>query len=238
MAKIIDKINNIVDKIKFQADSHNDGGFANKLRKQRMKVFEDFVLTNFSDKLESGQKIKLLDIGGDLSFWQSIGCKYFDQLDITLLNIDEWYDPNMPPNMKAKVGDALDMYDISDKEYDICFSNSCIEHVGKEKEWAKMAREVKRVGKHYFIQTPNRYFPLEPHFLIPFFQFFPLKLKAFLINRHQLGFWPQGKNWQDSLRIADSIKLLRYKDLRNSFPNATIKKEMIGPLTKSFMVLH
>ncbi|SFQ22163.1 2-polyprenyl-3-methyl-5-hydroxy-6-metoxy-1,4-benzoquinol methylase [Butyrivibrio proteoclasticus] len=226
----------IIEKFKFQANSHNSGGMANKLRKKRMMIFEGFIEQYFSEELKNNKQIKVLDIGGDITFWQSMGCKYFDQMDITLLNIDANPFPNLPVNVKAVVGNALDMQDISDKEYDICFSNSCIEHVGKEKEWAMMAKEMKRAGKHYFLQTPNRYFPIEPHFLVPFFQFFPLKLKASMINKHQLGFWPQGKDWEDSLKIADEIKLLSYRNLRTLFPEAEIKREMLGGLTKSYMV--
>ena len=60
---------------------------------------------------------------------------------------------------------------FKDKSFDAVFSNSVIEHVGTFEDQKMMANEVIRVTNFYFIQTPNLYFPIEPHFLVPFFQF-------------------------------------------------------------------
>jgi 2-polyprenyl-3-methyl-5-hydroxy-6-metoxy-1,4-benzoquinol methylase len=73
------------------------------------------------------------------------------------------------------------MPQFQNDEFDIVFSNSVIEHVGSYEEQNLMASEVRRVGKRYFIQTPNLFFPIEPHFLFPFFQFLPLDYRVTLI---------------------------------------------------------
>ena len=39
-----------------------------------------------------------------------------------------------------------------------------------------------RVGKKYFIQTPNKYFPIEPHYLFPFFQFMSYNFKNIYVE--------------------------------------------------------
>ena len=61
---------------------------------------------------------------------------------------------------------------FGDGEFDVAFSNSVIEHVPPELQ-AKFASEVGRVADRYFVQTPNRYFPIEPHYQLPLFQFLP-----------------------------------------------------------------
>ena len=84
-------------------------------------------------------------------------------------------------------GDARQMPMFQDNEFDMCFSNSVIEHVGSAADQMSMAREVRRVAKGYFIQTPNAYFPLEPHFLIPGWQFASVALRARLLQLRNWG---------------------------------------------------
>jgi hypothetical protein len=55
-----------------------------------------------------------------------------------------------------------------------------------------MAEEVRRVGQHYFLQTPNRYFPIEPHFVFLFFQFLLRVLQTALVRHLSLG-WIKGE---------------------------------------------
>jgi Methyltransferase domain len=50
----------------------------------------------------------------------------------------------------------------------------------------KLQRRM-RVAKRYFVQTPNRYFPIEPHFLFSGFQFLPLPVKRWLLMLFSLG---------------------------------------------------
>jgi len=91
-----------------------------------------------------------------------------DQVFITLVNLEP--ENASLPNTTSIAGDARKI-EAEDSRVDVVFSNSVIEHVGANQDQMQMAQEVRRVGKRYFIQTPNKYFPLEPHFLFPLFQF-------------------------------------------------------------------
>ena len=222
--------------LKYNGNAANIGGIANRARIERAKFFECFFSQTFSKQLTSNERIRILDVGGEFRYWQIIEFKYISNVEIDLANLRPEILPDNASHFSSISADATNLSSILDKTYDLVFSNSCIEHVGKKREWKMMAEEVRRVGKHMFLQTPNMFFPIEPHFMFPFFQFLPLKMRAFLINHYQLGFWPKGKNWEESLKIADEIHLLNYRNLKELFPEANIKRERLLGLTKSFMV--
>ena len=82
------------------------------------------------------------------------------------------------------------------------FSNSVIEHVPPQLQ-SKFAEEVARVATRYFVQTPNRYFPIEPHYQLPLFQFLPKGIRKALNKRFALG-WQANGQWEeiDPCRLA------------------------------------
>ena len=65
------------------------------------------------------------------------------------------------------------MPEFTTGEFDVVFSNSVIEHVGDFDDQRRMADEVRRVGRRFFVQTPNRWFPLEVHTRLPFVHWLP-----------------------------------------------------------------
>ena len=60
-----------------------------------------------------------------------------------------------------------------DQSFDLVFSNAVIEHILGPGRQEKFAREVMRVGKSWFVTTPNFWYPFESHHHLPFFQFLP-----------------------------------------------------------------
>src|SRR5258706_140697 len=76
-------------------------------------------------------------------------------------------------NGSRVVGDGCHL-PFGDRSFDIAFSNSVIEHVGTLEAQIMFANEFRRVARKYFLQTPNRHFPIEPHYLFPLFQFLPI----------------------------------------------------------------
>jgi len=80
---------------------------------------------------------------------------------------DEW------PGLKFVQGDALSM-PFEDGAFDLAFSNAVIEHVGSRENQAAFIRECIRVSKKYvFITTPNRYYPIELHTVLPLIHWLP-----------------------------------------------------------------
>src|SRR5262245_27700905 len=108
----------------------------------------------------------ILDVGGLPKFWDGLPI----ESRITLLNtdpLDEEQRPVVRANQEVAVGDGTRL-DYGDRSFDIVFSNSVIEHVGTLERQMAFANEVRRVGKAYWVQTPAKEFPIEPHYLGPF----------------------------------------------------------------------
>jgi hypothetical protein len=132
------------------------------------------------------------------------------------------------PNVTVLQADGTDL-PFEDGEFDVGFSNSVIEHVPKELQPA-FAAEMGRVAQRYYVQTPNRWFPIEPHYQLPFFQFLPERARKALNRRFTLGWQAKGE-WEE-------ITLLGARDLRRLFPEAEIHREKVLGLTKSLIVVR
>jgi hypothetical protein len=70
---------------------------------------------------------------------------------------------------------------VPDKHFDLLVCNSVLEHVPPDQR-AALAREMRRVAKAVFCQTPAYSFPLEPHFIMPFVHWLPRQLGYQLIK--------------------------------------------------------
>jgi SAM-dependent methyltransferase len=131
-------------------------------------------------------------------------------------------------NVEVRVGDGTKL-DFGDGAFGAVFSSSTIEHVPKELQQA-FASEIRRVARRYFVQTPNRYFPIEPHYQFPLFQFLPHRVQRALNNRFSLG-WRAKGHWEE-------VNLLSARQLRRLFPDAEIHRERVFGLTKSLMAVR
>lgn len=131
------------------------------------------------------------------------------------------------PNVEVVIGDGTRL-PFADGEFPVVFSNSVIEHVSRESQ-ATFAAEIRRVAERYYVQTPNRWFPIEPHYQLPLFQFLPRRVRKALNRRFTLG-------WQERGSLEE-ISLLSTRDLRRLFPDAEIHRERVLGLTKSLMAI-
>lgn len=213
------------------ANSSKSDSLGNKFRRERIKVFKNYIQDiNLSE-------INILDVGGTPVFWKNMMLEHKESnLKITLLNLDKL---NQEDNAFTYVqGDAREMSMFNDKQFDLVFSNSVIEHVaGKDgvtfSDQENMANEILRIGKRFYVQTPNYWFPFEPHFLFPFFQFFSFSLKVWLVHNFSLGWFEKCKSKNDAERLIKSIRLLDLKEMNKLFPFSNTYKEKIFLLTKS-----
>jgi len=184
---------------------------------------------------DAPKPLKILDAGGTENFWVQMGFTSPAEAQITILNINKI--KTSYPNFNFIQGNAKDLNMFKASEFEIVFSNSVIEHVGAYNDQKKMADEIIRVGKAYFVQTPNYYFPIEPHFLFPFFQFLPEKIKILMAMNFNLGWFEKSRTKEDAVNIIDSVHLLKFNEFRELFPDAKIEKEKLAGFVKSFVAI-
>lgn len=211
-------------------DNTNPNSLANKFRRKRFKLFMDFIK-------DFPRPVKILDAGGTVNYWEQVGIAGNEEFEITIVNLE------IPQNMLynniilAK-GDVTDLSMFRDKSFDIVFSNSVIEHIPTAEGRQRMADEIKRVGKSYFIQTPNYYFPFEPHFLLPLFQYYPKRFKIFLLTHFNIGWFKKCENNEVALRLLENNKLLKPVELKSYFPSSKIFYEKFLLFNKSIIVIY
>lgn len=204
-------------------DYSNPNYMGSRFRKKRFLFFEEKIK-------RMNKPVTILDIGGTVRFWTDENYHHKDVL-ITIINRQPEASYS---NIKVIVGDACDLSMFKNRAFDICFSNSLIEHLYTKENQMKMANEAMRVGRYFFVQTPNRYFPIEPHFKFPFFQFFPRALKIFLQTKTS---FINGVTYdlEYARNIVDELKLLSKKDMKKLFPKSNLLIERFLGLDKSFV---
>src|SRR3954447_13628776 len=94
--------------------------------------------------------------------------------DLDITGVDVVERPDYPgPFVRA---DATQHLPFADDEYDLAYSSSVIEHLAPADREA-FARELRRVAKGWYVQTPAYSFPVEPHALLPAAHWLPVALR-------------------------------------------------------------
>jgi hypothetical protein len=85
------------------------------------------------------------------------------------------------PSVRAVRADGREL-PFADGEFDLGFSNAVVEHVAGGREGQRsFVHELCRVSRRVFVTTPNRWFPLEVHTLLPFVHWLPAAARGRLL---------------------------------------------------------
>ncbi|MBM2832854.1 MAG: methylase involved in ubiquinone/menaquinone biosynthesis [Candidatus Brocadiaceae bacterium] len=122
----------------------------------------------FCKTFNPNSQIKILDVGASEKEYQEnaniLEKQYPYPENITVLGVDDYNEfHSRYPKVKTVVYNGNRHFPFADKEFDICWSNAVIEHVGNKNEQRLFLKEIQRVAKASFITTPNKYFPVEVH---------------------------------------------------------------------------
>lgn len=178
----------------------------------------------------------MLDVGGSPLIWEFARVRPH----LTMLNLPSAVRPGAV-NADFVAGDGRYL-PFKDSAFDIVFSNSVIEHVGTRADQQLFANEVSRVGRYYWIQTPNRHFPIEPHVMLPFVHYLPKSWQKAIVNRFTV--WELVVHPSDEERdfylhhFLNDLRSLEARELQNLFPDATIITEQTIGLAKSLVALR
>jgi hypothetical protein len=214
--------------IRQSANPRDGNSLSNRLRSARFRKFEELVAS-------LPRPIRILDVGGRTAFWENrgwAGRPEFQILSLNLIAEEQKYE-----NIKPAVGDATNLAEYADGSFDIAFSNSLIEHLFTLENQKRMASEMRRIGKAFWVQTPNYWFPMEPHFHVPGWQWMPVDMRVSILRRRRCGWLGPIPDPSRARTQVEEIRLLTKSELISMFPGATLIPERFGGLVKSWIMI-
>jgi SAM-dependent methyltransferase len=180
--------------------------FATRARRRRLALFLHLAGV--------GPQTRILDIGCGGFGLRALLPDY----DITGVDLVER--PEYPgPFVRA---DATRRLPFEDGEFEVGYASSVIEHIPPARRPA-FARELRRVARGWYVQTPAMGFPIEPHALLPAAHWLPRGIRR--------RYWRLGAGGD-----PDEVQLLRRRELESLFGPAI--PERFGPLTKSWVCVR
>ena len=179
-------------------------------------------------------QMSVLDLGGSLSTWERAPVR---AKHVHVVNISK-PPAEVPDWAEVERGDACALPPhIANRRYDLVFSNSVIEHVGGHERRVRFAEAVRSLSDRYWVQTPYRYFPIEPHWLVPGLQFLPIALRARIAHKWPLVYTP-GRAKAAVLHTVMWTELIDRTQMRHYFPDAELRAERVAGLTKSLIAVR
>lgn len=172
--------------------------------------------------------MQVLDLGGTAISWRVLQMR---PRSVTLVNLDPAEEP-AESWMNAVQADACTG---GFGKYDLVFSNSLLEHVGGHARRQQFAEVVRESAPSWWIQTPYRYFPIEPHWFFPCFQFLPFRARVMVCRHWNTLHQTAIKDAAEAAAMVASVELISASEMRMYFPESKIWSERIAGLPKSLV---
>lgn len=205
------------------ADPNASSLGANFRRRRWAKLLEVYPLL---------REMTVLDLGGTVNHW--VRAPVRPRRVVVLNPVDEG---GAAEHVEVVLGDACDPPAwLRGEKFDLVYSNSVLEHVGGPSRRAEFAQVVNDLAADHWIQTPYRYFPIEPHWIFPGFQFLPLPVRARLAAQWPLG-WSQ-PDLATATRQVLETDLVGRCEMRLLFPDSKLIAERFAFMTKSLIAVR
>ena len=188
----------------------------------------------------SGAPVRVLDVGGFQAFWQGLPADLVARCDVTLFDAGLKKSPgDGPPDPRFghTFGDVCDLSRYRTGAFDLVFSQGTLDHLGLFARQRAACGEIRRVGRHRAVRTPNRWFPVDPDYRVPGWQFLPVAVRAAVVRRTAVGWVERAPTHGSALEWVEETRYLTARELRILFPGDAIVRERLCGLTKSFLVL-
>jgi hypothetical protein len=210
---------------KLLADPNSAHSFSARARRRRWSEFE----RRFPDIGE----MSVIDLGGTSAYWTSSPTR---PGSLTLLNLFS-QEPPWADGTNVIVGSACEPPpELAGQKYDLVVSNSVIGSVGGHEMRRRFSGVVFQLGQHHWIQTPNRYFPIDPVFLFPLFAVLPFRARCAVSRRWPFGI-RQAESYEAAAEYVLTLEFLTEAELRHYFPNDDIWRERFAGFTKSLVAI-
>jgi hypothetical protein len=178
-------------------------------------------------------EMRVLDLGGTPQSWKfaPITPKAVTTVNLEVHESDD-------ASVTAIAGDACNLpASVKADHFDLVFSNSLLEHVGGHLQRQQLADTVHGAADRHWVQTPYRYFPIEPHWVFPGFQWLPYEARVQVSLRWNRGH-VRTHSRTEAQDIVDEIDLLGISQMRRYFPLSTIWYERFAGLVKSLVAIQ
>jgi SAM-dependent methyltransferase len=153
----------------------------------------------FLETMRPGPETSVVDVGvGDTGFSTEPGVaqthNFFEAMYPWPEQITAVSDVPLPrfaevfPMVRCVQADGRDL-PFRDDAFDIAFSNAVLEHVGGRDEQRRFVHELCRVARRVFISTPNRWFPVDTHTLLPLVHWLPRGARDAIFRALGQGRW-------------------------------------------------
>lgn len=208
----------------------------NKYRGQRMQMLADEI-TRIADA--SGQTVRILDAGGRSDFWSRLPAPLKGRVHVVVQNLEAELAYDAPPDVAIEevVGNSCQMPEYTDGQFDLVHSNSVIEHVGSYVNMLRFAEETQRVGRRYFIQTPNFGFPVEPHYGRPFVHWRGDMHRIRKMHQSGIGY-ARRTDLETACAAADLTTMVNRWFLSKLYPHGEMRAErVLGLFVKSWIAI-
>lgn len=197
----------------------------------RQHRFRERRIQFFLETYKPDESTRILDVGGHAYDWEALPITS----PVTLVNTV--YPPGCQVSndrFASEVADGRELpYDS--QSFDIAYSNSVIEHVGTYEDQKRFAAEIRRAGRRIYVQTPNRWFFVEPHFLAVFVHYLPWPIARRLLRYCSFrALFRKGDN-VDLRELAAELRFISYREMKELFPDCEILREKWFGMTKSFI---
>jgi hypothetical protein len=185
--------------------------------------------TEFNRRFPQLAEMRVLDLGGTPRFWRAAPVK---PAHVTIVNlIPEVSDE---PWIDSRPGDIFNL--SAGEQFELVVSNSVIEHLGGHEQRRRFAEIVEAHAPRHWVQTPNYYFPVEPHWLFPGMQFLPTSGRVAVAKHWKLGHI-RARSLAEAKREVAEVELLTRKMLAGYFPSSEIWDERLAGMAKSITAI-
>jgi 2-polyprenyl-3-methyl-5-hydroxy-6-metoxy-1,4-benzoquinol methylase len=194
----------------------------------------------FYEVINPSEQMRVLDVGAEINPNGDRGLQLIDSYpwkkNISAVNISRECVSDIKhsyPEIDARLGDACSL-PWPDGYFDAVYCNAVIEHVGDFENQKKMASEVMRVGKRWFVSTPNRWYPFEFHLRLPFVTWLPghsyLRIGRLIGYDHVQQRYVFGAD-------HSGTRLMTAKELKRCFLTSRIIKQRVTFMAETLVVV-